>query len=290
MADLPRIGGSRRQSLTIPNAAFLQDHRFMQSAVLPAVLALEHLARVVGRSFPGVALAHSADIRLDKFLPLPAPGIPSIDAFADLATRPDGCIEAALLTRHVAARSGMTRMKAHVRACFGLPLDDVNTPPPIPWRPGPKSQAFKVPAERLYAEMVPFGRAFRNVVSPVRLWPQGAMAIVSGGPGDVAGPALRLGSPFALDAAFHAACAWAQRYAGIVAFPVAAARRRIWRPTLAGRRYQAWIAFRGKDGNGLIFDLRLGDRRGRLCESVRGLAMRDVSGDRLKPPDWVRAR
>jgi hypothetical protein len=137
--------------------------------------------------------------------------------------------------------------------------------------------------------MVPFGTAFRNVVSAVTLWPEGALTVVSGGPAEGEANSV-LGSPFPLDAAFHAACAWAQRYRGVVAFPVAMARRRVWRPTQAGEHYATVVRFRGAEERGLRFDLHLCDQAGRLCESVQGLVMRDISGGRLQPPAWVRAR
>ena len=136
--------------------------------------------------------------------------------------------------------------------------------------------------------MVPFGRTFQNIVSPVRLRPEGAWTVVSGGkPGaEIRSP--RLGSPFPLDAALHAACAWSQRYFGLVAFPVAMQHREIRQQTQSGREYDACVRFRSEDGAQLIFDLWIHEREGRLCEFVRGLTMRDVSGGRLQPPAWIR--
>ena len=103
-------------------------------------------------------------------------------------------------------------------------------------------------------------------------------------------PGAPWGSLFPLDAGMHAACAWGQRDGGIVAFPVAMARRWILQPTHSGERYDAAVGFVGQDGDGLHFDLQLRDRKGRLCELVEDLVMRDVSGGRLQPPAWIRAR
>ena len=209
-------------------------------------------------------------------------------ALAELKPSPDGGIEASLLTRHVAPKSGITRMKTHVRACFS-PLVNVDPflPAPPPW-PEDRAEDFIIPTERLYAEMVPFGRSFHNIVSPVHLRPEIARAAVFAGPEKIGGPNPILGSPFPLDAAFHLACAWAQRYAGVVAFPTGMAQRVIRRPTLPGQTYEALVCCREQTKDRLVFDLWLHDREGTLYEFIKGFAMRDVSGGRLQPPDWVR--
>ncbi len=69
--------------------------------------------------------------------------------------------------------------------------------------------------------------------------PAGASAEVSGGDyPEAVGP---LGSPFPFDAALHVACAWGQRYRGIVAFPVGFDRREIAVPTRAGETYRCRV-------------------------------------------------
>lgn len=287
MEDLSPIDGSRRYPLTIANAAGLQDHRFLGQAVLPAVYAMEYLARTVERALPDVPLTSCEDVRFDKFLALPSPNIPTVEAFAEIEILPGDDISAVLLTRHVAAKSGMTRMKVHARTRFRrtIPADD-SLPKSPAWH-NENPDAYQLPVDRLYADMVPFGATFQNIVSPVWLRPEGAWAVVSGGkPGaDIHSP--RLGSPFPLDAALHAACAWSQRYFGRVAFPVAMQQREIRQQTQPGREYDACVSFRSEDGTQLIFDLWIHEREGRLCEFVRGLTMRDVSGGRLQPPAWV---
>lgn len=290
MEDIPAIAGPGRHALTIPNDPVLQDHRFLGQAVLPAVYALEHLARMVGRAFPGAAVMFSEAIQFDKFLALPTTEIADVNAFAEIAALPDGGIEAVLLTRHVAARSGMSRMKAHVRCRFGGAVDGGEALPPFGAGREAPAETCTLPVDRLYTELVPFGPAFQNVVSPVQLGPDGARAVVSGGATAGGGRCGQLGSPFPLDAAFHAACAWSQRFHGVVAFPVAMEQRWIRHRTQPGKHYHADIRFRGEAGGLLLFDLWLHDREGRLCEYIRGLAMRDVSGGRLQPPGWVRCR
>jgi len=285
MADLSPLDGLQRIALAIPNPDWLQDHRFMGQAVLPGVWGLEHLARAVGCVVPDVALTSCEAVRFEKFLALPPPDSMPLDAMVELAPLSNGAVEAALVTRHVAAKSGIARMKTHARAAFGgqgAAGEDLRPTQTVGAGP------FHVSPERLYAEMVPFGKAFRNIVSPVRLDAGGAHAVVSGGDPGTEDMPLRLGSPFALDAAFHAACAWAQRFCGVVAFPVALDQRVIRQRTRFGERYDANIRFRGQDGDSLLFDIQIHGTAGTLCEDVRGLAMRDVSGGKLQPPDWIR--
>jgi len=288
MEDLSPLSGSLRIPLTIPNPEWLSDHRFLGQAVLPGVWALELLARVVGDAFPDMVLTSCAAVRFDKFLALPPVDTAGVDALVDLTLSAGGAIDAALLTRHVAPTSRISRMKTHVRACFGRSADHGAEEPAKQSHDGTAADVFQVPPDRLYAEMVPFGRAFRNIISTVMLDAGGARATVAGGNPIDRGTSPRLGSPFPLDAALHAACAWGQRFRGIVAFPVALQQRLIRRPTRFGQRYDAQIRFRGDEEDRLLFDLALHEDDGRLCEVVRGLAMQDVSGGRLQPPDWIR--
>ena len=95
--------------------------------------------------------------------------------------------------------------------------------------------AFEVPAEKVYAELVPFGPAYQNIIGSVYLTEDGAAGLVRGAQSPA--PSSPLGSPFPLDAAMHAACAWGQRYRGYVAFPVGFRERIIIQPTRPGEDY-----------------------------------------------------
>jgi hypothetical protein len=149
----------------------------------------------------------------------------------------------------------------------------------------PEESCFTFSAQRLYDELVPFGPAYWNVVGDVRLSPGGASAAVSGGKyPEATGP---LGSPFPFDAAFHVACAWGQRYRGIVAFPVGFDRREIIVPTRAGETYCCRVLPLPDEGTALRFDLLLTDGDGKPAEVIRGVEMRDITRGRIKPPTWV---
>jgi hypothetical protein len=144
---------------------------------------------------------------------------------------------------------------------------------------------FRIPADRLYGELVPFGPVYHNIRDAVVIFEEGALADVAAAPHRT--PTGPLGSPFPLDAAFHMACAWGQRYAGVVAFPVGLEERRVLRPTIPGEVYRAVVRPVRRDPDMLVFDMALIDADGAMRESARGVRMRDVSGGRLTPPDWV---
>jgi hypothetical protein len=149
--------------------------------------------------------------------------------------------------------------------------------------------SFSVSPERLYGELVPFGPAYRNIRRPLILWPEGAVAGIEAPDFPAAHPEGPLGSPFPLDAAFHAACAWSQRYAGVVAFPVAIGERVVLEPTRAGRSYTARIVPAFAGGGALGFDIRIFAPDGRIHEAVFGVEMRDVSRGLSIPPEWIGA-
>jgi len=115
---------------------------------------------------------------------------------------------------------------------------------------------------------------------------RGAVAMVGGG-SFISSNVFPLGSPFPLDAAFHAACAWGQRYSHVVAFPVGLKERHIFRLTRAGKSYTAVIIPIEEDPNLLIFDIWIYGRNGEAYEGVLGVKMRDVSAGRMQPPQWI---
>ena len=339
-----------RRPVDIPIFPCLRDHRFAGRAVLPAVEAMQILAATLPADRTDLLPTRIRDARFDKFLFLPDE-IDRISAFHEIAEDSDGETVSRLMTRttsakgfsrikeHVtlrwerarhrhapdARRSGNGGNAGNDGSEIGaanpgrgrnpaLPSGSVGrgcAPAPGCPRPFPATEPPEmfIPSDRLYAEMVPFAPAFHNLAGGVRLWPEGATAEVFA-PDHPAFPGP-LGSPFPLDAAFHAACAWSQRYAGIVAFPVGLAIRDVMEPTRPGERYRATILRVRTDsdpsfpagistledspasavgkgpGETLAFDIHLTDDRDRLRESAFGVEMRDVSGGRLRPPSWV---
>ncbi|MFP4350578.1 MAG: polyketide synthase dehydratase domain-containing protein [Thermodesulfobacteriota bacterium] len=282
MEEFSEIADPRRLNLTIPISCCLRDHRFQGKAVLPAVEAMQVLAASAREAFPDLNVRSISNARFDKFLFIP-PEAETLSAFSDLRRLPDGRVEASFITRTRAPKVDITRTKTHVTLCFGK-QGGTETTHESPF-PDCKMDEFEIPADRLYRDLVPFGPAYQNIHERVRMSESGTVAEVHAPIHST--PPGPLGSPFPLDAAFHAACAWGQRYAGVVAFPVGLFHRRVWVPTQPGEIYKAVVKPVNPDPTLLVFDIALFDAAGTLCEWAAGVRMRDVSGGRLRPPGWV---
>ena len=90
-----------------------------------------------------------------------------------------------------------------------------------------------------------------------------------------------------LDAAFHAACVWGQRFSGVVAFPVGVETRVVINPTQPGGTYISTATPVRADSDILIFDICIYGEDHTLYEIALGVHMRDVSAGRMKPPSWI---
>lgn len=265
------------------------DHHFQGKPVLPAVEAMEALAQVVKEKYPRQSINHLTDASFKKFLFL-EPDADQLEAIAELKILQNGGLQATLLTRTRSPKAAFTRTKNHVELTFDpspprhhrYPLDTVAALTGI---------CTMLSPEEIYRDLVPFGPTFRNIQSPLLISQDGAMARIQtprqkhhrpGGPG-------LLGSGYALDAAFHAACVWAQHFKGIVAFPVAVDRRTVIKPTRPENTYIGRVIPNRISDTLLSFDILLLDENGLVCESAQGVQMRDVSGGRLQPPNWIRS-
>jgi hypothetical protein len=65
-------------------------------------------------------------------------------------------------------------------------------------------------------------------------------------------------------------------------------RRIISRPTQPGGSYRTRVQLLSRTNDELLFDLQIFDDQGHIFESVTGIRMRDVSGGKIKPPEWLR--
>ena len=286
MGDIPQINPPAGIPIHLPTPAYLMDHHFQGRPVLPAVEAMEALARTAKEAHPGLAVHCITDMRFEKFLYLD-PERCGLDAVAVLQPiQGDGGLQASLTTRSRAPKAAITRTKVHARISFS---ESITRPEgwPVDVAAAPEGVCIKVSPERLYEDLVPFGPAFRNIIAPVWISPDGALACIRT---PTEPRQTCLGSPFALDAAMHAACAWGQYFQGFVPFPVGVERRTILRPTLPDRSYYGRVRPRRILDESLEVDIELLDTRGRLCESISGVRMRDVSGGRLRPPRGFAAR
>ncbi len=264
--------------IALPERAYLQDHRFNGRPVLPAVEAVELLAATVQRNLPGCDIYSVRDARFDRFLPLE--NDPQRALWIELTTH-SGRAATAVLTSKRRGQRGIARTFRHAVMQFGGPAM-------VTTRAGSVAEGqacgFTPPsAERIYTELVPFGASYRNIAEITAMDAAGVRANIIA---PDLGAGFVLGNPFVLDAAFHAACIWGQRYADVVAFPVGFDGRRVLRPCTAGRRYVAQVRIRERDAAHLVFDIMIMDRE-TCCEAIRSVRMRDVSGGRLKAPVWM---
>ncbi len=270
---------------TVRIGPYLQDHHLMGRSVLPAVEALQILARAVEKHGQTEKTTYSRQADFLRFLYLPA-GTEKLDLNVSVIPNEDGSIKSSLLTRVVSKTGSLSRLKEHVSVEFMAPPSI--SVPPLDLICLPEGTALILSPEKLYDEMVPFGPAFQNVIGPVHLSPGGAAAHVRAP--EIAGLEGPLGSPFPIDAAFHVACAWGQRYHGVVGFPVAYDERLIFEPTRPGVEYFCRVFPCVPVANKHKYDIWLYSLAGRPVEMVVGLSMRDVSSGRLQPPAWVTCR
>jgi hypothetical protein len=274
--------------LAIPVPDYLCDHHIGGLVVLPAVEALQNVAR----SKPAAWNADPCRQQRAVFHHLLEidPRAAEIPALHEHVRYEDGRCLSRLTTLRAGRHLKFTRRMEHVSVLFtpeerestgfeeGMAPDSVDI--------GMTGPAFAVSDRRLYDELVPFGPSYRNVRGDVLLTRDGISATLSGGAGG--GSDAPLGSPFPLDAAMHAACAWGQRYRNRVVFPVGFDRREILVPTRAGETYFCRIRPLPDTGAVLRFDIRLYGRDRRPVEVIRGLMMRDIFTGKLTPPAWVR--
>jgi phosphopantetheinyl transferase len=287
MEDLSEVIESVHVPIDLPIRPYLRDHCFNGQAVLPAVEAMEALAQAARRLRPSIELSCMSEVAFDKFLYLD-PTTKHLSAQGDISIDRRGNVRAVLTTKTASKRAVMARVKAH--AALTLPRQA----PPMPEEPldvasAPEGVCFSVQQAKIYPDLVAFGPSYRNLAG-LHMSSSSAVAEVRSPVVEYAGAVNSnlLGSPFALDAAFHAACVWGQRFAGIVAFPVAVDRRQVYAPTLPGEAYFVHVLPVVADPALLVFDLWIYDREGSLREACSGVRMRDVSGGRMRPPAWIR--
>jgi hypothetical protein len=286
MANIPQIIETVRLPVNIQVHRYLLDHCFEGKVVFPAVEAMQVLAQSVKEFAPETDITALKDITFDKFLFIP-PDTSKIDALCSITPFESGDITAVLYTKTRSENSVITRIKEHVTVHYPRIRPEVaaNLHNPLSFE---ESGCLEISPDQIYRELVPFGPAYHNISENLSLHKNGALAklrapIIS----DAILKTGHLGSPFVLDAAFHAACVWGQRYSGVVAFPVGIEKRIIIKPTQPGDTYISTAIPVRADSDMLIFDICICDEDNTLYEIALGVHMRDVSAGRMKPPSWI---
>jgi len=290
MESLPKIINKIRLPLEIEIYPYLLDHRFEGKAVLPAVEAMQILAVSTEKYLPDTDIRYIENAKFDKFFyiePDTAPDTKIVNAFNEIKMNENGDITAKLITKTTSKKTGITRIKEHAVMQFSGGKPDTK-PPPLDNVSEQIKNGFNIPADKLYNDLVPFGPAYHNIKDTLFVSKEGAIAgIQAPEQSTINKLKMPLGSPFPLDAAFHAACAWGQRYLAVVGFPVGFAKRMVIQLTRPGKSYICLILPANVTTDLFSFDIRLYDLNSILYEAVYGVQMRDVSAGRMKPPQWV---
>ena len=283
MADTSRMRERIRLPLVIPVHSYLKDHHFEGKIILPAVEVLQRLAGSV-RSYRSDAYVRCMQLAsFDRFLYIEE-NSQEIKACQELEVYESGRIVSKLVTTGKIKGSAMTRTKIHAAVSF-MPVEENIAEPPMDLASTGDGIFYRVSPRKLYRDLVPFGPSFQNVRDDLLLSERGAVAQVYAA--DHPAPMEPLGSPFPLDGAMHAACAWGQRFHHFVAFPVGFAKRLVIKPTVTGETYSCMILPIQGNGESLKFDIWIHDATGNLREEIKGVIMRDVFGGRIRPPDWI---
>lgn len=263
---------------------YLRDHYWEGKAVLPAVEAMIIMARAVKINYPQLKINCLKHASFPRFLNI-APAIDCMPLLIDMQGSSGGGIVASLLTSIQSKTAHIRRDVEHASVEFSatdLPKYDT---PHFQKVNKLEGDCISVPAGTVYRDLIPFGKAYQNIVGDLAVSPRGALAYVSGGEGEADDNLL--GSPFPLDAVLHAACVWGQRFADKVCLPVGFEQRIIYQKTQKGEEYLGRIMPVNVTQEALMFDAWI-YKNDVLCEKINGIQMKDVTKGRRTPPDWIR--
>lgn len=262
---------------------YLRDHHREGKIILPAVESLIVLAGAVKTVYPQVELNCLKNAVFPRFLTI-APDASRQQVFADVEKMENGDISASLLTEVKSKNGIISRKTEHAQVLFSKTESVEAVSISVSALKKTEGERVSVPADSIYRELVPFGKAYQNILGDLSVSPDGALARVSGGNNEADDDLL--GSPFPLDATMHAACVWGQRFAGVVCFPVGFEKRIIHHKTKKGQEYLGRIVPVSVTRELLVFDAWI-FKDDVIYESISGLQMKDVSGGRIKPPVWI---
>ena len=283
MEGLPQIRGKTLVPVDIAFRPYLTDHCFLGHAVLPAVEAMQMLATSVKTVKPDADVTCLSEARFDKFLYIGQAG----GCFADISIYENGDITARLITKTTSKKNRITRTRDHAVILFPASIGHIPQIP-IDIACALEGVSFDIPEEKIYSELVRFGPAYHNIKGILHVSQDGAAAEIRAPVYDDNDDRMDLlGSPFPLDAAFHAACVWGQRFRHLVAFPVGVKKRVVIKKTNPGETCFCRVVPVNTESDLLVFDAWIYDSEGVLFEAVSGIQMRDVSAGAMKPPQWI---
>lgn len=268
---------ANRIPINIPVLPWFRDHSFNGKVIFPAVETMLLLAQTARELDTSLAVQQIHKASFSKLLEIPKEAT-TITALVEHEETDEGvCFR--LLSKIQFKK--ISRVKEHAALYFCQAPEPLS---PVPLL-SHENEDFLIDATRIYHELVPFGRAYRTITGDLHLRKDIAIAQLR-----AARVATQqqmeplLGSPFPLDGAMHAACVLGQCSGSFVPFPVGFASRRVSSPTKAGEDYVSSVQLVSQTANELFFDLSIYTVDGKLCETVQGLRMRDVTGGMITPP------
>ena len=271
---------SRTLPVTLAVLPELADHTIQGKATVPAALLLDLLVHRVAEQ-NAQAAAYPLVMR-DAAFPrfLPAEEIERCTFDISLEETPEDASAGtrATLTSRISLAGGIGRTRRHAVVIFGGSTN------PLPPTPAEIACDVEVSAERVYAELIPFGPRYRNLHGEIRLGRDGGTGWVRS-PKPSSPEPSRAGCPYLFDSAMHLACLWGQRYAGVVAYPTGFSARAIASPLAHGQR-RCVVAPKTVDAHGLTFDLWLTDENQGVCDTIVALAMAPLARG-AQPPAWI---
>jgi phosphopantetheinyl transferase len=263
---------------------YIRDHQFNGKIVVPAVEEMQILASALQSIMPDINLKTITSAAFSRFIEI-NPEQKILEAIADFNITDSG-VAAALSTIKSSKDGSIKRKVENAKLNFNLEKNVTKTIP-LDTACIIEGPVTEITPDKLYEDLVPFLKSYRNAVEKIYISQDGAMGSVSGENNDYyPGP---LGSPFPLDAAFHIACVWGQRYCGFTGFPVAFDKRNIYHQTEKNAFYHARIIPVSSDKITAYYDIHIYSMDGILMESVYNLKMSDVTAGKLKAPEWISA-
>lgn len=283
MEQLPKIIETRSYPADIEIPGYIKDHNIAGRIVLPAVESCHLLASAINDNLPHSNTCLMTDALFDKFLDIShEEKIKKVIIERDICE--NGDIVARLLTKKKSKISGITRMITHAAIKFRQG-NDKYIPENNNHDISCEKNYFKIPCEKIYGDIVPFGPAYQNITGELLLTEKETEArVIAGSPSTLSGPS---GSPFPFDAALQAACVWGQRYRGVIAFPVGFDKRLILKPTIPGEKYKVRVYPVSTNRKTLVFDIMIYNPENSLCEAATGVRIMDISNGRVKPLEWI---
>jgi hypothetical protein len=223
--------------------------------------------------------------RFPRFLII-HPEMHHLPVVVEIDQTPKGGISTRLMTSMRSKTGGISRNLEHARVEFSQADSFPGASPLLADKENPKGPDILVSKELVYPGLIPFGKAFQNIIGPVSLWPEEASGYLSGG--DCGKEDDRLGSLFPLDAALQVACIWGQRFTEYVLFPTGIEKRIIHQKTKKNGLYTGRVFPTGVEKNQFFFNAWIIDDQGAVCEEIRGIQMQDISQGRLHPLLWIK--